>query len=372
MQENIYIEINLTHLAENLKIIKNICGQKVKIAGIIKQNAYGHGFIPAAKRLNDAKTDFLGVNSAAEAGLLLQNNINKPRILILSNTLLPNTNLKNLIKKQVRFTVMDKALIKHLNKTAKTITTQAKIHVKIDTGMNRLGLYHKEAEKFITEIIDYKNIKLEGLYSHLSAAENKPGFTNRQINRFRQLISKLENKKIHIPLTHICNSSGLLKYPKARLDMVRTGILLYGIKPHPKLSVDVKPVLTLKSKIIFIKKIPKNSYVSYANTFKTKKEMLIGVIACGYAYGYPWNLSGSARIIVKGKKRRILGRICMDHMIVDLSGLENSVQIGDIVTLIGKDNHVTITAEELAKKSNTIPYEIVTRLSPTIKRYYID
>ena len=371
MSENIFIEVNLKNLEKNLKKIKSLTGEKTKVAGIIKQNAYGHGLIPIARKLAAKNIDFLGVHNTDEAFCLLKSNVRKARILILSNTLLPDKNLKFLIKNNVRFTVMDNRLISDLNKTARSANTKVKIHIKIDTGMSRLGVLAKEAEKLVYATEKYKNVYVEGIYSHLSCAESNPAFTRRQIQHFKQVIANLKREKIKIPLTHICNSSAAVNYPQAHFDMARTGLLLYGIKPTPDLEIEVKPVLSLKAKIIFIKKILKNSYVSYGNTFKTEKDTLIGVISCGYAHGYAWNLSNSAEALINGKKRPVLGRICMDHMIVDLSGLESSVQTGDIVTLIGKDGTATISAETLAEKANTIPYEIVTRLLPTIKRVYI-
>jgi alanine racemase len=265
---------------------------------------------------------------------------------------------------------MDESLLKSLNSMAKKASRKAMIHIKVDTGMSRLGLDYDVARKFIRKAAGLKNIKIEGVYSHFSSAESNYIYTFFQIHRFKSLLLSIANDNIDVRLAHLCNSAALVNFKDAHLDLVRAGLLLYGIKPHNRLKISVKPVLSLKAKIIHVRSLPKGSFISYANTFRTKRDTLVGVVSCGYAYGFPWNLSGKARVLVQGKACRVLGRICMDHIVVDLSSLRSSVKVGQAVTLIGADKKKAITAEALAKDARTIPYEIVSGLSQDIKRVY--
>ena len=369
MNNNIWIEVNLNNLAHNLRSIRVLLKPQVKIMGVVKQNAYGHGIIAISKRLEKEKIDFLGVNNTEESLNLLESRIKTP-ILILSNTI-SSKNLLNLVTNKVRFTLMDKPLLKCLNNTARKANLKALVHIKIDTGMGRLGLDHKEALPFIKEALSFRNIEVEGLYSHFSSAEYDHAYTNYQIQNFRPLLENLKKNNISIKLAHICNSAGLVNFKSAHFNMVRSGIILYGLKPHPTLKINIRPVLSLKSKILHIKRLSKHSSISYGNTFKTKKDTLVGILACGYAYGYPRTLSNKTFVLVRKKKCRALGRICMDHMVVDLNPVDSYVNIGDEAVIIGEDGKNEITSQELAQKANTIPYEIVTCLSPGIKRIYI-
>lgn len=367
MNQTLWIEVDLSKLARNVKTVRKLTGPQVKIMGIIKQNAYGHGFIPIAKKLERQKIDFLGINNQQEAWELIESKIKVPS-LILSNIIKPKK-IDLLIKKKIRFTLMELSLARHLNRAARKNNQKALIHIKIDTGMGRLGIRHTQAESFIEKIHIFKNLTIEGIYSHFSWAEKDFNYTNSQILRFSTLLNNLKVKKIKPHLAHICNSAGLINFKKSHFDLVRTGLILYGIKPDAGIKVNVEPVLKLKARLIYIKKIPKNSYVSYSNTYKTKQDTLIGIIPCGYAYGYPWSLSGKAKALIKEKLCRILGRICMDHMVIDLNPIKKNVNIGDEVTLIDdKDNN--LSASFLAKEAGTISYEILSRLSERIPRVY--
>ncbi len=363
-----WIEINKANLLENLNKIRKVVGKKTKLMGIVKQSAYGHGLIQISKYLEENGIDFLGVNNPQEAIVLLYAKIKKP-LLILSNTL-PSEEIDILIDNKVRFSLMEQNLLSCLQEKAKQKKTKALVHLKVDTGMNRLGINYQYALPFIEEISSCPNIELEGLYSHLSVADTDYEYTENQIQKFQNLLSKIEEKGFNIPLKHISNSSGTINFTKTHSDMVRTGLLLYGIKPHPDLDIKVKPVLSLKARITYIKKIAKGTFVSYGNTFKADRDITAGIVPFGYAYGYPWKLSNKAKVIIQGTKCPVIGRVCMDHIIVDLTNLKQPVDIGQQVTLIGKDKDVSVSAEELAKQANTIPYEIVSQLSERIPRVY--
>ncbi len=368
MERRVWVEINLKNLDYNLKVIKEKLKSSSQLMAVVKQNAYGHGLLPLAKYLERKKVDFLGVNSIEEAYELLQANIKLP-LLVLSNTI-SSKRLAYFLRRRVRFTLMEYRLLRFLNKVAKSNNLKAIIHIKVDTGMGRLGLRVSRALSFIDEALSYKNIEIEGLYSHFSSAEDNPSYTNYQIESFLKFLEDLREKGFSVKIAHLCNSAGFLQFRKAHLDMVRIGLFLYGIKPHPSLRIELKPLLSLKSRLIYIKELPKNSFISYGNTFKTKRRTLIGVVSCGYAYGYPWSLSNKAEVLIKGKRCRILGRVCMDHMIVDLSELKLLPSLGEEVVLIGRDGREEIRVEELSLKANTIPYQIITNLSSSLEKVY--
>lgn len=364
--KNCWIEINLKALKRNLASLRKIIKKEVKILGVVKQEAYGLGLRVVAKFLSREGIDFLGVNNCSEAYSLIEDRIKTP-VLILSNTL-DTSSLDFLVKRKIRFSVMDYFLLKALDKTARKNNTLAFIHIKVDTGMNRLGLNFKEAFSFIKEACSFKNVVIEGVFSHFSSAEKDYSYTLSQIKKFNSLRQLLEEKRIKISLFHICNSAGTLNFPQAHLNMVRCGLILYGVKPSPELNIPLWPVVSLKTKILFIKKVPPNSFISYNRTFKTKRTSRIGIIGAGYAQGYPWSLSNRGEVLVRGRKAKILGRVCMDHMVIDLTDIKGLKQ-GDEVILIGGDKP-RITVEELAEQAQTIPYEILTRLSLNLPRIY--
>lgn len=370
MDENVWLEINLENLTHNLNKVRSLLSPSVKVMAVIKQNAYGLGFLPVAKFLENKEIDFLGVNNSSEAEKLVNNRIKTP-ILILSNTI-SSRSLKELVRNKVRFTVTEESLLNLLDKASLQAGRRALVHIKTDTGMGRLGIPVEKAASFIEKAVSFKNISVEGLYSHFSSAESNQAYTLSQIEKFVKLTAGLKNKGINIPLKHICNSSGAVDFPQAHFDMVRTGIILYGVKPGKRVNIDLKPVLSFKAKVVYLRKIMKGAYVSYGNTFKALRDTEIGIISCGYAYGYPWNLSGKAEVIIRGRKCKVIGRICMDHMIVDLTPSAGKVRLGDEAILIGGDGKSNISAEDLAEKAGTIPYEILTSLSNISSRKYFN
>ncbi|HEC69665.1 MAG TPA: alanine racemase [Candidatus Omnitrophica bacterium] len=368
MNKRIWIEVDLKNLEYNFKVIRNRLKAGCRLLAVVKQNAYGHGLRVIAKYLEKKGVDFLGVNSQEEAFQLLQAKVRTP-ILVLSNTIFFK-NLEYFLKKRVRFTLTEAGLLKSLDKLAKKNNLKALAHIKVDTGMGRLGLRQDQALSFIKKVFSYKNVEVEGLYSHFSSAEEDISYTNYQIRNFLTLKEELKKKGISFKINHLCNSSGFLNFKKAHLDMVRIGLLLYGIKPHPCLRINLKPLLSFKARLIYIKELGKNSFISYANTFQTKRKTLIGIVSCGYAYGYPLSLSNRGEVLIRGKRCKILGRICMDHMIVDLTPVKNLVSLGEEVILIGKEKAQEVTVEELSQKAETIPYQIITNLSSSLQRVY--
>lgn len=362
----LWIEIDLGALRSNFKVIKNYLGREVKIIATIKQSAYGHGLVPIAKELSNQKADFLGVGSIEEAITLRENKFKGP-ILVLSAVLDKFADF--FIDYNTTPTIVDLKFASRLNKEAARRRKIIPVHVKIDTGMGRLGLYYKEAYTFVKKLSRLNNIFLEGIYTHFPAADSDFEFTNYQIEVFNSFIDRLKKENIFFKFCHCANSIGIINYPKAHFNMVRPGLILYGIKPKEAINLSLKPVLSLKSKVIFVKRINKGMSVSYARTYIADKATYIATISAGYADGYPWNLSNRSRVIIKDSFFNLVGRVCMDHIMVNL-GDRSDIKPGSLVTLIGKSKSKQIRVEDLAQAAGTIPYEIVSRLSLNIPRLY--
>jgi alanine racemase len=362
----LWIEINLKALRANFRTIRNFVGSRTKIIATVKQHAYGHGLIAVAKELSCLGVDFFGVGSIEE-GIVLRDNGFKEPILVLTAVLPQFANC--FTKYNITPTVVDLMFAKKLNKEAAKQNIIFPVHVKIDTGMGRLGLYYEDAHKFIEELNKFKNITLEGIFTHFPAADTDVEFTNYQISVFNRFISKINNEGIFFKYHHCANSSGLINYPDSHFNMVRPGLILYGIKPIAGISFVLQPVLSFKSRIVFIKRIRRGMGVSYGRTYIANRPTSIGTVAVGYADGYPWVLSNRGRVIIKGKIFNLVGRVCMDHIMIDL-GQNKDIKVGDEVVLIGQRGSLKITAEDIANWANTIPYEIVSRLSFKIPRIY--
>ncbi|MFH1772270.1 MAG: alanine racemase [Candidatus Omnitrophota bacterium] len=361
----LWIEVDLGALCNNFLAIKKFVGSSVKLVATVKQSAYGHGLIPVARKLSALGVDFLGVGSLEEAISLRKSGLKEP-ILILTSVLKEFAGY--FVSYNITPTVVDAGFAMALNICAKKRHKRVKVHFKIDTGMGRLGPYYRDARKLVNYIRKFSNIDLEGAYTHFPAADTDISFTNYQIGLFNKFIRILKNDGVTFKYRHCANSIGIINYPQAHFNMVRPGIILYGIKPS-SLNLPVRPVLSLKSKITFLKKVKKGMSVSYARSYISSKATRIATVAVGYADGYPWSLSGRSRVIIKNKSYPLAGRVCMDHCMADI-GTRDNIKVGDEVILIGGEGKVSITAGELAEKAGTIPYEIVSSLSQKIPRFY--
>ncbi len=364
MYRPLWIEIDLGALRYNFQKIKKIVGRKVKVMATLKQEAYGHGLIPLAKELSFLGVDFFGLGSLEEAIALRREGLEGP-ILILSAV--DKKFAGELIKYKVTPTVVDLSFAEKLNREAKKRNKMLSIHVKIDTGMGRLGIWYKESMYFIKKLSHFKNLKQEGLYTHFPSADTDYKFTERQIRIFNEVVGALEKEGIKFEYLHCANSIGLMRYKEAHFNLVRPGLILYGIKPS-SLDIRVKPLLSLKSKVIFVKKVDKGRSISYGRTFIASRPCFVATVACGYADGYPWKLSNRSKVIIKDRVFNVVGRVCMDHIMVNLKNFP--IKTGEEVILIGNSPRHKITVEDLADYCDTIPYEIVSRLSLKIPRIY--
>lgn len=372
-----WIKINSKNLERNFKnLTKNLSDPKIKKLAVVKSNAYGHGIIECAKIFSQAGADFLGVDCLEEAIQIRQAQIKKP-ILVLGWT--PPENFQLAGKNDISITISSINSLQKIKSKIKTSDPKLKVHLKIDTGLHRQGLLKKEIQESLKFLQKNKNIVLEGLYSHLASAENPKDilFTQKQSETFLKTKKAFEQSGFN-PICHLSASAASILYPEMNYDMVRFGIALYGLWPSietqkesRKAKKDIKlfPALNWQTKITEIKKVKKGEGLGYNLSEKVKRNSVIGMIPIGYWHGYPRHASSKAHVLVNGQKIKILGKISMDMTIVDLTDVKNP-KSGDIVTIIGKDKDKFVSAEELADASDTINYEIVTRLNSQITRIY--
>lgn len=361
-----WAEINLNNLAYNFKQIKKILLPKTLIMVCVKADAYGHGLVAVAKRLTRIGADYLGVASIDEGISLRQNNINLP-VLVLGAVL--KKDIAPLFRYRLKPTVSTEDFVFALNRKGRSLGKPINIHIKVDTGMGRLGILYKDAFRFVKKIRNLEFINIEGIFTHFPLADKDRDFTLRQIDLFKRLIIELDKEGIHIPLAHAANSMGVIAYKNSHFNMTRPGLALYGLYPARNLKIKLKPVLSLKTKITHYKRVPRRWGISYGHTYTTQRQTTIVTLPIGYGDGYPRNLSNRAEILIRGKRFRISGTICMDQITVDVGNLP--IRLGEEAVLIGCQGKNRITAEELAGLSGTIPYEIVCGLGSRIPRLYI-
>jgi len=360
-----WAELDLNNLAYNFFQIKKLLSPKTKIMACVKADAYGHGLVEVSRKLVTYQVDYLGVASIDEGIKLREAKIKSP-ILVLGTVL--KKDILPLISYNLTQTVFSEELVFALNNLGREKNKIINIHIKVDTGMGRQGVLFNEAEAFIKKIYPLKYIRIEGIFTHFPCADTNKNFTNYQIKIFRDLVLNLKNKGINIPLVHAANSIGIVDYPQSHFNMVRPGLILYGLYPKENLKINLKPVLSLKTKVVYVKKVPPRWGISYGHTYITKNPTNIVILPVGYGDGYPRNLSNLASVLIQGRRFKISGTICMDQMMVDVGNL--SVKIGQEVVLIGSQGKNKVTAEELARLSGTIPYEIVCGLGSRIWRVY--
>ena len=367
-----WVEVDLGAIGENVRKIKERV-KPVKVLACLKADGYGLGALPIAKEI-ERDVDIFGLATIREAKELRKGGIKKP--LFILGTILPEE-AKEAVKNDLILTLCSEELTSALSKEGKRQNKEVRVHLKVDTGMGRLGILPSDVFPFVKEIQKLPNLSLEGIFSHFPSADRDINFSKRQLNIFLDLIKELERRGIEFCFRHIANSSAVLNLPESyldkRLNLVRVGLLIYGLYPslkeRKKNLLNLKPALSLKSRIISLKEGPKGWGISYGRTYRTKKRTKIAIIPCGYADGYSFALSNKGYLIIEGERCPVLGRVCMDQMVVGVDRIKN-LKIGEVATLIGKDKRKEITVEELAEIGKTIPYEIVSRLSHRLPRFY--
>ena len=372
-------EINLKAFKHNLQNLKKILGPITGIMAIIKADAYGHGAIPCAKAALECGVQYLGAGVIQEGIELRKNGITDP-ILILGSIFLEEA--KDLVHHDLATIVCTTSLAEELSKQGKKQGKIVKVHIKVNTGMNRLGVRPEDLSALVEKIETLPNLKLEGLSTHFSSADDEDtSITKDQIEIFQKTLVVFQKLGIHLPITHLANSSALLRFPESRGEIVRPGLILYGVLPSPILHPIVKeackkenlqnfqPVMQWKSKIILLKLTPKGQPLSYSRKYFTEKESLIATIPLGYADGLNRKLSNNMDVLIKGKRVPQVGNICMDMILVDVSEVPN-VQLGEEVVIFGKQGDEEISVEELAERCDTIPYELLCNVSKRVPRIY--
>ena len=366
----VYAQIDTQALKKNIYEIKRRTGC-ARVMQVIKADAYGHGAIPVANTL-DSLVDYFAVAVIEEAVELRKNGIVKP-ILILG--LIAPQFYGDALTNNVTITVFRYEMAEKLSVAAKSRGLVGKIHIAVDTGMSRIGFnLSDESIETIKKIYALPNINVEGIFTHFATAdEGRNEFSDIQLERFRTFCDRLEAEGVKIPVRHICNSAGIIEYDDAFMDMVRPGIISYGLYPSDAVKRDnlaLTPALAFKTHIVHTKTLPKGVGISYNHTFVTERETVVATIPVGYADGYPRSLSNRGRVLIHGQYAKILGNICMDQFMVDVTGIDG-ISIDDDVTLIGTDGGNTITAEEVAGLAGTINYEIICGIGKRVPRVYI-
>lgn len=368
-----WAEINLDAIAHNVRQIKKCIGSRVEMMGVVKADAYGHGVPEVVRTLLENGVTQLAVSMLDEAIQIRQMGIEVP-ILVLSYT--DPVRAEETVLYNVTQTVFSHDLALALSKAAVKLGKSAKIHIKVDTGMTRVGFMPGySAVKHISEIGRLPGVVLEGLFTHFASAdESDPEYTRLQFERFISLNNELSRVGIHIPVKHVCNSAATIQFPGMHLDLVRPGVILYGLYPSGEIDKEkimLKPAMMLKANVIFVKDVEQDVSVSYGRTFKTSRPSKIATIPIGYADGYTRLLSNKGRVLVNGEFAPIVGRICMDQCMIDVTDLKGEVNVGDEVVLFGCQGDQHIGVEEVAESIGTINYELVCIVGKRLPRVYL-
>lgn len=369
----VYARIDLDAIAYNMEQMKRNLDSKTKIMAVIKADGYGHGALQIAQMLNDV--DYIwgfAVATLDEAVVLRTEGIRKP-ILVLG-CVFPDQYME-MLKNDIRMNVYTVEMAEEISQMAAREGMTAYMHIKLDTGMARLGFDISETSvDSIVRISQMQNVCMEGIFTHFAKAdETDKAFTQKQIKDFGWLVKQLKEKKVLFQYEHCANSAAIIDVKEANFDLVRAGISTYGLYPSEEVmkeNVRLKPALVLKSHVAFVKEIEVGTPISYGGTFIAKEKMKIATIPVGYADGYPRNLSNIGYVLIRGKKAPIVGRVCMDQFMVDVTHIDG-VSFGDVVTLIGTDGNETITVEDLSALSGRFNYEFICDLGKRIPRVYV-
>ncbi|MEA3485211.1 MAG: alanine racemase [Candidatus Aerophobetes bacterium] len=369
MNKAVWATIDLAAIRHNLREIKKKIGPLVKIMVVVKADGYGHGMVEVSKAALKEGVDALVVDNLEEGVEIREAGINVP-ILILGP--LAQEEIGPLIYYHLCPTILDKGVAEEISRASRKAKKKVKVHVNVDTGMGRLGVYWEKALSFIEGVGKMDGIKIEGVYTHFPSADGKnKAFSHLQIQRFQSILKGLRGKGICPSLVHASNSAGVLNLPESYFNMVRPGLIVYGCYPSSEVSHSIMlgESMSLKCKIAFIKKVPAGASISYSRTYTIPKATSIAILPIGYADGYPYSLSNKAEVLIGGRRAPILGRVCMGQTIVDVGHIRG-VKVGDEVVLWGNQGKERISVEEVSFRANTIPYELLTRIGRNVRRVY--
>ena len=372
LPSRIQVDIDLDAFAFNLESIKNNLKEDTKIITVLKADGYGHGALPLAREaVKDPRVWGVAVATVEEAEELRQGGIRKP-LLILGYTY--EENYEQIAREEFRPAVFKLSMARKLSQAAVKNNTVVNVHIKIDTGMSRIG--YRDLETAVPEIMEISRlpgIRIEGLFTHFARADEKktdPAYV--QFRKFQEFQKALEAQGLEIPICHCSNSAGIIRMPEANLNAVRAGVILYGLYPSEdveKEPVPLKPVMELKSHIAYIKTVEAGVQISYGGTFTTQRETRVATIPVGYADGYARGLSNKGSVLIRGKRAPILGRVCMDQFMVDVTDIPQAQELDEVV-LLGRSGDEQITMEELGELSGRFNYEFACCISKRVPRIY--
>ncbi|MCG8604374.1 alanine racemase [bacterium] len=361
-------EIDLRAIGHNLNAIKERVAP-AKIMAVVKANAYGHGIDAVARVAAANGASYLGVALLEEGVELRRHDFTLP-ILVFGGFFARQVD--EFLRYDLDSTVFDLAQTTALSNRARQIGKSARVHIKIDSGMGRVGVLWPQAAEFVKRVAELDGIEIVGLYTHFSSSdEQTTNYSEIQLDRFCRILDDLESCNLEIPLKHAANSGAVLTFPKSYLDLVRIGLSMYGYAPTSNLKDElaISPAMTVKSEVIAVKEVEANTDISYNRTYTTKAHTDIATIPIGYGDGYNRLLSNSGEVLIRGKRQRLVGRVCMDQIMVNV-GADSGVRVGDEVVLLGRQGDEEITIYEICEKLRTIPYEVTCLLTERVPRVY--
>lgn len=366
MHRGVVAEIDLEAIAANFNAVKSLCGNSAAIA-VVKADAYGHGAVEVSRMLVRSGADYLAVAFTEEAARLREAGIKAPIIVLF------DPDIEDILKYDLIPVLIDMKSALFVAGEARKKGVIIPVHIKVDTGMGRLGL-NGDAKRQILEIASIGGIRIEGVMSHFSESDlaDSP-FSMHQLNTFRTLRAELTQSGLNVKMYHIANSAGVMSIPESHLDAVRPGLMLYGYSPMQvgaSHKITLRPAMTVKARFISLRRLPAGTPISYARTFVTKRESIIGAVSLGYADGFSTKFSNNAEFLVKGKRVPVVGRVCMDLTMVDLTDVGDVTET-DKVIVIGNQGLEEIGADDLARRIQVIPYEILTSLGSRAQRRYL-
>ena len=372
-------EIDLHAFRHNFQNLRNYLSPQTQIMAVVKADAYGHGAGPCTQIAVDCGANYLGAGVIEEGIEFRESGLVDTPILILGS-IFPDE-AEDLVRHNLATILCTLPLAQTLSKEAVKQNKTVSVHIKVDTGMNRLGVSPKNLPTLLDQIRDLPNLKIEGVSTHFSSADDEDiSITQAQLEKFQTSLAILQKQGVSVPISHCANTSALFKFPESHFNMVRPGLILYGTLPSPSLQtvLDQKknltpfqPVMQWKSQIILVKAISKGQPVSYSGSFTTQRDSLIATLPIGYADGLHRNLSNKMEVLIRGKRVPQIGNICMDMTLIDVTGIAD-VQAGDEVVLFGKQEDQMISVEEMATKGGTIPYEILCNVGKRVPRVYLN
>jgi len=361
---------NLDAYGKNLRNIASFIGPSVKLMAVVNANAYGHGMLACAETAVGAGASMLGVCFASEGIYLRKNRIAAP-ILVLG----PESEdaVESMIEHDLIVSVYSFHLLEAIQRARPAAEKPCRVHIKVDAGMGRIGVRPEQAPGLVEAAMNADNVSVEGIFTHFpSADEDRDDYSRGQIRVFRELLDRLESSGMRPPIAHMCNSAATIKFPEAHFDLVRPGIMTFGLEPYPGYEdkIDLEPVLSWTSRIAFVKDVPAGFRVSYGGTFTTAGPSRLATVPVGYAHGYRRFLSNRGAAIVKGVPVPVVGRVCMDQTVFDVTGA-GGVREGDPVILIGRQGEAAVRVEDHAAIGGTISHEIVTGITGRVSRSFV-